>query len=143
MQVRYVSGCSSMCGHVFVSCVCACSGLYFHVCACFPACACVCSGVCVFKPMPPPHAASGHKLQSQTMLEALGFCVLFICLSSALVCCDDSPSPHLTPCHQTVAASVFAPLSRLNSARASHSVVCVNNAAGQGLSLPCPVECPN
>ncbi len=74
----------SMCGHVFVSmCLCVLWSMFpmfvfESVCACFSACVCVCSGVCVFGSVPQPHAASRHKLQSQTKLETLGFWMAFI-----------------------------------------------------------------
>lgn len=75
--------------------------------ACFSACICVCSRVCVCSGLCHCHALpTGTSCKTKPSLKHWASAWS----SSASVCCDNSPGPHLTPCHQTVAASVFATL---------------------------------
>lgn len=89
--------------YIFDVCIWVCLCLFFlHVFVCVLEC--VCSGLCHSHTLP---VGTSCKAKPSWKHWAFGWS------SSASVCRDDSLSPHLIACHQSVAASVFAPLSRL------------------------------
>lgn len=157
MQVQYVSGCSTTCGHVFVSmrlcvfwsifprlCLSLSVPVFLHmfVCVVESVCVRVCSCLCHRHMLP---VGTGCKAKPSWKHWAFGwtsstchqhrFAFIFFSLSHS------QPTSEHSAIKLRLSQSL--PLSKLNSRKDSYSVVCVNNVAGRGFSMPRPGKYPN